>query len=216
MKHRITELSKYVLGREYLTERSVQMTRLSRVVNAVLALGKIGLGIYSFSLLLCVNGFYSVGIAVAKHIVVKDVDEHGQLQVYGRVGVTIVLASALYLAYALNMALHGKGSMQYDLIVSLMIATFTFIEIAIAVQGVIVARQVKNLKVEAIKRTNLVCSLISLVLTESALLSLENVENAAQYCGWTGLIFGGISVAIGTRMIIRARREGKGENRQTH
>jgi hypothetical protein len=214
MKRRVTELSKYILGREYLTERSVQMTRLSRVVNAALALGKIGLGIYSLSLLLCVNGFYNVGIAVAKHIVVKDADERGQLQVYGRVGVTIVLTSALYLAYALNMALYDKGTMHYDLIVSLTIATFTFIEIAIAVQGVIVARQVKNLKVEAIKRTNLVCSLISLVLTESALLSLENVENAAQYCGWTGLIFGGISVAIGVQMIIRARHKWKGENRQ--
>jgi hypothetical protein len=209
MKQRIAELSKYVLGREYLTERSVQMTKLSRIVNTALALGKIGIGIYSHSLFPCVSGFYNIGITAAKHIALRDADEHDRLQAYGRVGAAIVFTSVLYLAYALNMALRGKSNIQYDIITSLTIATFTFTEIAIAVRGVITARQIKNLKVEAIKRTNLVCSLISLVLTESALLSLENAENAAKYCGWTGLIFGGVSVAIGTQMIIRARREGR-------
>jgi hypothetical protein len=151
MKYRIAELSKYVLGREYLTERSVQMTKLSRIVNATLALGKIGIGIYSHSLFPCVNGFYNIGITAAKHIALKDADEHGRLQAYGRVGAAIVFISVLYLAYALNMALRGKSNMQYDIITSLTIATFTFTEIAIAVRGVIAARQIKNLKVEAIK-----------------------------------------------------------------
>jgi hypothetical protein len=53
--------------------------------------------------------------------------------------------------------------------------------------------------------TNLAASLISIVLTQSALLEISNVENTARYCGYTGLIFGGLSAAIGIRMAFRMK-----------
>jgi hypothetical protein len=167
---------------------------------------KIGMGVYSLSLFICVSGLYNLGISAAKHFAIKTTNECEQFHAYGRVGLAIMVTSILYILYALNMAIRGKSNMQFDLTVSLAIATLTFAEIAIAVRGIIKARRIKNLAVEAIKRTNLVCALISLVLTQSALLALTETENAAHYCGYTGLIFGTVSTLIGAQMMWRARK----------
>jgi hypothetical protein len=100
------------------------------------------------------------------------------------------------------MAIRGKANVTYDLVTALAIATFTFTEISVSVYGISTARKAKNLTLMAAKRINLVTALISLVLTQSALLGIEGTPNAARYCGWTGLIFGGISAIIGLHMVI--------------
>jgi hypothetical protein len=199
-----------------LEERSVRFTKISRLTNAVIALLKIGMGIYSLSLFICVSGLYNVGIMTTKHFAVKGVKEREQFHAYGRVGFAIMVTSLLYILYALNMAIGGKSNMQFDLTVSLAIAALSFAEIAIAVCGIVKVRRVKNLAIEAIKRTNLVCSLISLVLTQFVLLSLTETENAARYCGYTGLIIGAVSAVIGVQMMWRARKEIAGSAAKSH
>jgi hypothetical protein len=206
MKRRFFQIANFTFGREHLAERTVRFTKLSRFANAAIALIKIGMGIYSLSLFLYISGFYNVGIATAKHFAIKSKNDCEELIAYGRVGLAITITSILYILYALNMAIRGKANMQYDIFVSLAIATLSFTEIAIAVRGIVVARRIKNLIVEATKRTNLVCSLISLVLTQSVLLSLNETTNIAKYCGYTGLLFGSVSTVIGLQMIWRSRK----------
>jgi hypothetical protein len=206
MGRRVIEAAKSAFGREHLERRSVRMAKLTRLTNAAIALIKIAIGILTLSPLICVSGLYSVGIAAAKHFAVKGVRDGERYRAYRRVGIAITVASALYILYALSLTLRGSANLRYDIVVSLAIATMTFAELAIAVRGIIGARRVKNLAVEAMKRTSLVCSLISLVLTQSALLSLSGVENAARYCGYTGLIFGAACAVIGAQMVWRVRR----------
>jgi divalent metal cation (Fe/Co/Zn/Cd) transporter len=190
-----------------MTARTIRYAKLSMLLNAVLAIGKIGVGVYSLSIFVCVNGFYNVGIALAKHTAVKGHSESEQRGHYARVGWIILVTSAVYMVYCANMAIRGRANVTYDMITSLAISTFSFAEIGAAIYGVAAARKMKSLAISAAKRVSLVTALISLVLTQSALLGLTETENVVQYCGWTGLIVGGVSAIIGLSMIVRMRRE---------
>jgi hypothetical protein len=212
MKQQFKQLVDYAWGKEHMTARTIRSTRLSSILNAVLALGKIGLGIYSLSLFVCVSGLYNVGIAFAKHTTVQNRDTEQQHKNYKRIGIIILVTSVVYMIYCANMAIRGKANVTYDLITALTIATFTFTEIGLAAYGMGAARKSKNLTIMAAKRINLVTALISLVLTESALLGLESTPNAANYCGWTGLIAGTVSVVVGLHMVITQGRQKSKKN----
>jgi hypothetical protein len=205
MRHRFKQLVDYAFNKEHMTVRTVQFTKLSAFLNAILAIGKIGLGAYSLALFVCVNGLYNVGIALAKHTAVQGDSEHEQRKHYLRIGVIILVASLVYMVYCVDMVIGERGSFSYDLITALAIATFTFTEIGVAVYGMLKSQEIKNLRLQATKRINLVTALISLVLTQSALLGMSGTENAVKYCGWAGLVFGGVSAIIGISMIIRMK-----------
>lgn len=197
----------YAFGKQYMAIRTVKLAKLSMLLNAFIALGKIGVGIYSFSLFLCVGGFYNIGIGLAKYIMVKSHNETEQRRHYKWVGIIILVASAVYMVYCGNMAVQNKANISYSLITGITIATFTFTEIGMAAYGIWAAKKMKNLTLSAAKKINLVTALVSVVLTQSALLGLSGVENAARYCGWVGLLFGGISAIVGLLMILEVRRK---------
>jgi divalent metal cation (Fe/Co/Zn/Cd) transporter len=203
----------YLDDKQRRNSRIALFAKVSIITNAVISLGKIGMSIYSLSFFLFVNGLYNVGIGAAKFIAVKGygrkVEKTAQEQTgyrdYRLVGVVIAMASAAYMAYSLRMIGGGKSNIQYNLITALAIAAFAFAEIGVSVYGVVKIRRDKEPAMEAIKMTNLVASLISIVLTQSALLEINHVDNIARYCGYTGLIFGGLSAAIGIRMAFRMK-----------
>jgi hypothetical protein len=62
--------------------------------------------------------------------------------------------------------------MKYSDIVAIAIAAFTFTEIGVSVHGIVTTRKNREPIMEAVKLTNFSTSLISLVLTEAALMSL--------------------------------------------
>jgi len=209
VQHRVKTLMDYAFRKQYMTVRAVHLAKLSMLVNAVLALGKIGMGVYSLSLFVCVNGFYNIGIASAKHIAVKSHNEKDRRKHYKWVGWIILGASLVYMVYCANMAIQGKANVAYDTITSITIAVFTFTEIGSAIHGLWAARKLNDLTLAAAKRINLVTALISLVLTQSVLLGLNHTANAARYCGWTGVALGGVSAIVGLLMLFDVRRMGK-------
>jgi hypothetical protein len=160
------------------------------------------MGIYSLSLFVCVGGFYNIGIGAAKYIMVKSRSEKDQRRHYKWVGIIILVSSASYMVYCLNMSIQNKANVTYGIVTSITIATF----IGMAVYGLLSTRKVANLTLAAAKRINLVTALISIVLTQSALLSLNEVENAARYCGLTGIVFGSVSAIAGALMVLRINR----------
>lgn len=73
----------------------------------------------------------------------------------------------------------------------------TFVEISMAVHGSIVTmRKGKAPAVSAIKLSNLAASLISLVLTQTAILSFTHQGDMSYNNGLAGLIFGGLALHI--------------------
>jgi len=201
VKNRVKTLIDHAFHKQYMTVRAVNLAKLSMLVNAVLALGKIGMGVYSLSLFLCINGFYNIGIAAAKRITVKSHGEQDRRKHYKAVGRIILVTSLVYIVYCANMAIRGKANVSYDTITSIAIAVFTFTEIGTAVRGLLTTRKTDDLTLAAAKRVNFVTALISLVLTQSALLGLDHIANAARYCGWTGVVLGGVSAIVGLLML---------------
>ncbi|MCL2478657.1 MAG: hypothetical protein FWF22_04090 [Treponema sp.] len=224
MKQFITE--KLAVMKAYSNERrnmvnwTVRFTRLSILINAVFAVGKITMGILSFSLFLCVNGFYNLGISFAKFIPIRGYrkkiyiksrnhqqrDRKEEYRRFRQIGIVILIASVIYLIYCANMMAAGKSNIHYNNPVAIGIAAITFTEIGIAVRGFFTTRKKEEPLLEGIKLINIATSLISLVLTQTALMSLSQSAGVTFYCGLTGVIFGTVSAGIGTYMIIRGSK----------
>lgn len=213
---------KLAAAREYNSDRSnrvswiVNFTRLSILINALFAAGKIAIGIYSLSLFLCVNGLFNIGVSLSKSIPIRgykkgarriggnqkrDIEEeHRRLY---QMGAIFIFASVIYLIYCVHMMASGKSNVRYDRIVAITIAAVTFTEIGMATRGFLMIRRSREPLIEGMRLISLATSLISLVLTQTALMSLSQEAGATFYCGLTGVIFGSISAIIGMYLVFR-------------
>ncbi len=179
--------------------------------NFLLGTGKLVVGISSLSVFTCVSALYTYGMVLAKICALKgiDADIKKQYRHYRLTGIILIIASVLYGIYSARLLWHPRVS-HYQMYVGLAIATFTFTEIGLNVRGVIVERHDRTLMTHAIKMVSLASSLISLVLTQTALLSFTH-EDVADYDpsvsnGRMGIIMGSASAMLGVYMLIRVRR----------
>lgn len=201
-------------------ERSINYAKVSYYMNIVMAVGKMIVGLYTASIFLCIYALYNVGLALAKATAVKghregkrppdDTHAHGygreEYKSYYRVGIILTTSSIVYIIYCLRLFLYGSSA-SYSMHVALAIAFMTFVEIGMAVHGSIVTmRKGKAPAVSAIKLANLAASLISLVLTQTAILSFTHQGDMSYYNGLAGLIFGGLAAVIGLGMILHMHR----------
>ena len=86
------------------------------------------------------------------------------------------------------------------------IAAVTFAEIGLNLRGVLVFRKNRSPLLHALKTINLAASLISLVLTQAAILSFaDEVQNPASN-GILGALMGTCAVLLGVYMLLRMRR----------
>jgi hypothetical protein len=184
--------------------RIARFAKLSVLCNTALALGKIGMGVYSLSVFLCINGLYTLGLALARIISLRGYYKQEEHRAYFYTGITILVSALLYMLYCVKLLTDGQNNIQYTEIVALAIATVTFTEIGIAVHGVITARRSKKPFVEALKLTNFVSSLISLVLTQTAIMSFtySGTGSITFYCGVSGIVFSALSTLTGLGMIL--------------
>ncbi|MBU3099404.1 cation transporter [Clostridium sp. DSM 17811] len=190
-----------------------------------MAVGKILVGIFSLSFFLCINAFYNIAMGMAKTIFIKEYydgkkepdEEHpdgygkGEYHCYYLGGIIVLISSIVYMVYCIRMFVSGD-SVKYSMIVSLAIAVFTFTELGVSIQGAIVTRRDKEPVIEAIKLTNLASSMISLVLTQTAIMSFSYDGDASFYNGMSGMILGSASAILGLYMIIYIQRIMLGKN----
>lgn len=188
--------------------RMVRFAKASVVVNALLAIGKICFGIFTSSLFVCVNAFYNVGMGLAKHYCLlgidKSEDDRQQYKYYRIVGVIISLASLVYMIYSVRMFVGHKSSYQYSDGIAAAIAAITFTEIAVNAVGYRSSKKRKVPLLQAIKLTSLASSIISLVLTQTAIMSFAYGGDASFANGLSGIAFGGCAAMIGLYMVIHA------------
>lgn len=192
------------------TSRSLHMAGISGAGNVLLGMGKIISGILSLSIFVCVNGGYTLGMVLARYCalagVIRAKDRKAQYQYYRFSGIILIAASVLYMAYSGWSYFHPKYT-AYPKYIALAIATFTFVEIGLNIRGVLVNRKNKTPLLHALKTINLATSLISLVLTQSAILSIAQggYHNPASNA-LLGLLTGACAVLLGVFMVWRIRR----------
>lgn len=185
-------------------------TQVSIAVNAVMAISKIVIGILTFSLFMCVNAFYNIGIGLAKYqslTGIKKTEHKDQQYSYcAIVGTILLITSVVYIIYSLRLFAGAKLVFKYPMEVGIAIATFTFVEIGMNIKGTISARKHPMPLISAIKQINLASSLICLVLTQTALMSFAHDGDSSVAVGITGVLFGTSASIIGIVLIIRMSR----------
>jgi len=195
---------------------SLHLTGASCVGNTIIGIGKLMMGILSLSFFTCASAFYTFGMVIAKCCVltgiIKENNTKSQYRYYKFSGLVLIVSSILYIVYSIRLLLYPVIN-SYHLYVALAIATFTFAELTINIRGVIVYRHNSTPLVHAIKMINLSSSLICLVLTQTAILSIasESIETQPYANGFMGILMGSAATILGIVMIGRINRIQKRE-----
>lgn len=206
-------------------KRWIYFANISAYVNCILAIGKLILGIYSFSIFMCLNALYNAGIVAIKYIVIKGHNEamrlpdnanpngYGRLEYryYIQVGKIIIATSTVYVIYSIRLFIKGSND-EYSQIAAIVIAAVAFTEIGTSIYGILVTRAEKEPIINALKLSNLSSAMISIVLTQTAILSSKNNGDHSVANGIAGMLFGGGAVCIGVYMVIHMSRVLNGKN----
>ena len=163
---------------------------------------------------LFISSFYNFFVSITKRKALKK-DEKSGYKKYSMIGVLIIIASILFINYSIAvMQLHLTSS--YHMYVALLISAITFTDIVLAIIGIVSAKKQEDLQKEMQKYVNLSTALISLSLTQTAILSFTNVgEDLSKWNGIVGMVFGSLTCIIGMYMvvngIIKQLKENKSE-----
>jgi hypothetical protein len=209
----------YFDDRDKRNARVVLFAKLSMGIHVVTALAKIIFGLSTLSLFLCLNGFFNIGIFSAKILAVRshkcgcksgsldlDASKSRSFDCFRKVAVIILASSSACLVYYLSLLLNGGEIAAFDMYIAIAIATITFTEIGVTLQGIISTRKENEPVIEAIRSTNLATALIAVVLTQFALMSFAFEGNALFYCALTGVVFSCLCACIGLFMLFRVRQ----------
>lgn len=192
---------------------TMKITGAACMGNLLVGIGKLGMGVMSFSFFTCVSAFYTFGMVIAKACalrgLVKGKSPEEQYHYYKLSGMILIVASVLYVVYSTRLLWHPMVS-HYDKYVGLGIATFAFTELGLNIRGVIVERHNHTLLFHAIRMINLASSLICLVLTQTAILSFTHDSMPAYdpsiSNGLMGILMGTTATLIGCVMLWRVRK----------
>lgn len=189
--------------------RMLHLAGLTGVGSIFLGLSKIISGILASSVFTCVNGFYTLGMVLARYCALAGAVRTRQIpeqyRYYRWSGMILIGASCLYIAYSVRMYFH-PGYAACHPYIAMGIAAVTFAEIGLNLRGVLVFRKNRSPLLHALKTINLAASLISLVLTQAVILSFADEGQNPSANGILGALMGACAVLLGVYMLMRMRR----------
>lgn len=169
--------------------------------------GKIAMAVISSSWLLFIHAVYNIIKAGAAHWANKE--HHGYYSTMFYSGLLVIAASAVYLIYSIYIYFFGSDAF-YHMYVAIGIAAVTAYELIIALSGLRKARKANDIQKETVKYINLASALISVSLTQTAILSFTNAGMDMSKTYAVGdAVFGMLSLLVGVLMLIRANRLNK-------
>lgn len=101
----------------------------------------------------------------------------------------------------ISLVVGAAGTERYSYEVAIAIAAVAFAELGFSTHGFFSSRRRQDMLIEAVKLGNLASSLILLVLTQTALLSMTAATDSSVYNGICGILMGLGATAIGVRML---------------
>lgn len=174
-----------------LEERIVATTILTMTISGLMAVGKILVGLFN-DYILAVIGIYNLLLLLAKLQCVLGIRKKGTFSSRNTaVAILLFLAGLLYLLYSIRMILFDVKSPEYSMFISIMIAFVSFVELGVAIFGLVQTKQ-KGHFYRDIKIINMVSALTAIMTTQIALLAASESTMGATYNGYTGM---GIGIA---------------------
>lgn len=210
LPNKLWHSSKQIRERYDVTDsRTLHLAGAAGAVSILLGLGKILSGALALSAFACMNGGYTLGMALARYCALygaaKTTDQKEQYKYYRASGGIMIAASVLYVCYSLWAIWHPK-TVYYGNIIAITIATITFTEIGLNVRGILKYRKAKTPLLHALKIISLGASLISLVLTQAAILAFADEVQNPSANGLLGAITGTAAALLGCYMLRRIKK----------
>lgn len=161
------------------------------IINILIFIAKIFLFVITKSLVFVISSLYNLGIGLAKRKIYSQEDD------YKFIGSFVIMASLCFIIYSTCTIIFHK-IVNYDLYIGITIATVTFYEIGYSIYGIRKSIKNNNKQNNLLMLVNLATALISLELTQSALLSFTQVGvDNSLYNGIIGIVVGVSSLVIG-------------------
>lgn len=171
----------------------------SHLLTLIYGLIKLIMSITVGSIILFISASYSFLLGLAKKISIKS--KKNLYLKYYLVSVIILAISVIYILYSIYI-INFHINVYYNEIVAIAISAFAFLDITLAIIGIVRAKKRNDLELEATKMTSLVSSYISISITQMALLSFNETGDLSLYNGIGGITFGVLSFITGIYMII--------------
>lgn len=168
-----------------------------------IGIGKILMAIISHSWLLFIHAVYNIIKTCARHYAVRE--KEGQYKTMFCSGLLVIAASAVYLVYSVYIFCFGSTA-SYHMYIAIGIAAVTTYELVISIHGLRKASQKNDVQDETVKYINLASALISVSLTQTALLSFTNEIDMSKAYAIGDAIFGFFALLVGLFMLLRANR----------
>lgn len=163
--------------------------------------GKIVMAIISHSWLLFIHAVYNIIKASAKHYALKERSGHYSTMFYS--GLLVIAASAVYLVYSVCIFFFGSAA-SYHMYIAIGIASVTTYELIVTIHELRKAKKKKDAQEETVKYINLASALISVSLTQTAILSFTNEADMSRAYAIGDATFGFLALLVGMFMLLRA------------
>lgn len=172
-----------------MNEYIVKIKPYSYLINVFMFILKVIVFLITKSYGVLISSFYNLIIGFTK----KKIYSNNK---YDYVGYMIILASFCFIVYSVLVIIEHK-LVNYNLYNGLLVATISFFDIGYSIYG-IVKSKCKNKQLHTLKLVNLATSLISLQLTQSAILSFTQVGvDNSLYNGLIGILAGIGAILVG-------------------
>ena len=164
---------------------------------------KILMAIISHSWLLFIHAVYNIIKTCARHYATKEKEDHYKTMFY--CGFLVIAASVIYLVYSVYIYCFGS-KVFYHMYIAIGIAAVTTYELIVSIHGLKKARKKKDVQEETVKYINLASALISVSLTQTAILSFTNETDMSKVYSVGDAIFGFLALLVGIFMLLRANK----------
>lgn len=165
---------------------------------------KIAMAIISHSWLLFIHAVYNIIKASAVHCANKEHEGHYSAMFCS--GLLVIASGTVYLAYSVYICFFGSEAF-YHMYIAIGIAAVTTYELIVTIHGLRKAKKAGNIQQETLKYINLASALISVSLTQTAILSFSNkgLDMSQAYAAGNA-VFGLLALLVGVFMLIRANQ----------
>ena len=192
------------------SKRTVIITFLTMLYNFFWSIAKILLGALSGGYFFCASGVVTLLIGSIKYIFYRNHD-HDSMNVKTqksiKICILLIAIGLLYAGYMSTLFVYPQLE-QYDVIVAIAIATFSFIELAISIRNALIDRKKGDTLLSALRNCNLASAIFAIVLTQVALMTSQG-EDASIGSAISGIIAGVIVVIIAVIYLIKLKRRQK-------
>lgn len=201
---RISIVSQIKNINSFIKKNKLNFTRILIVKSAFSLISTFSLFLASKSIFIFANAIYVTGMGFARFLAVqlhkKDIKK--QRIYYRYIGIVIAITSIFYILYSLRY-FNNTEEKVYPMNMALIIALYTFIELALNIKDIIKLRKSNVLQVKALSSISLASTFASFVLTQTAILSFAApTQNNSYGDALGGIFFGSLSTIVGVLVIV--------------